>query len=166
MNNKLKIVLAVAVLSGTSLYAADSLIGTDKDPLVTKSYVDSKIAQIKGSGSSDLSAKLAAQEELISNLSQQLGNLESSKSTFEVVTVQAGQKIYGKQGSEMIIRSGEGTIIASTVGGVQDVTDGVDLAGGAKAPNNNLLIVPREDGRGIEAHKTMVIMVRGGYTIH
>lgn len=167
MNNKLKIVLAVAVLSGTSLYAADSLIGTDKDPLVTKSYVDAKIAQIKGNGSSsDLSAKLAAQEELISSLSQQIASLEASKSTFEVVKVQVGQKIYGKQGSEMIIRSGEGTIIASTVGGVQDVTDGVDLAGGTKAPNNNLLIVPREDGRGIEAHKTMVIMVRGGYTIH
>ena len=35
MNKKLKIVLAVAILSGTSLYAADSLIGTKADPVVT-----------------------------------------------------------------------------------------------------------------------------------
>lgn len=165
MNKKLKIAIAIAILSGTSLYAADNLIGTQSDPLVTKSYVDALVAKITGGSSSNVEARLSAQEELISTLSQQIANLESSKSSFEIVTVQAGSTIYGKQGSEMIIRSGEGNIVASSVGGIQDVTDGVDLSGGMKAPNNNLLIVPREDGRGISAHKTMVIMVRGGYTI-
>ena len=167
MNKKLKLVLTVAILSGTSLYAADSFIGTETDPLVTKSYVDSKIAQINNNGNntSDLAAKLDAQEKLISTLSQQIAQLENAGSTFEIVNVPVGSTIYGKQGSEIIIRSGEGTIVASAAGGVQDVTDGVDLAGGTKAPKNNLLIIPREDGRGISADKLMVVMVRGGYTI-
>ncbi|MBE6022477.1 MAG: hypothetical protein E7231_04475 [Cellulosilyticum sp.] len=169
MNKKLKVVLAVTLLSGTSLYAADSFVGTKADPLVTKSYVDSKIAQLSGntgnSNNNDLAAKLEAQEELISVLSQQIAQLEAAQSGFEIVTVPAGSTIFGKQGSEMIIRSGEGTIVASAGGGVQDVTDGVDLLGGTKAPNNNMLIIPRADGRGISANRTMVVMVRGGYTI-
>lgn len=166
MNKKFKIIAAVAVLSVTSLNAADSKIGTDSDPLVTKSYVDRQIALVSGGGNSDLEARLSAQEDLISVLSQEIATLkEAGSSSFEIVNVPAGSSIYGKQGSEMIIRSGEGTIVASSAGGVQDVTDGVDLAGGVKAPNNNLLIVPREDGRGIMASKTMVVMVRGGYTI-
>ena len=166
MNKKFKIIVAVAVLSVTSLYAADSKIGTDSDPLVTKSYVDQKIALVSGGGNSDLEARLSAQEDLISVLSQEIATLkEAGSSSFEIVKVPAGSSIYGKQGSEMIIRSGDGTIVASSAGGVQDVTDGVDLAGGVKAPNNNLLIIPREDGRGIMANKAMVVMVRGGYTI-
>lgn len=166
MNKKFKAVAAIALLSVTSLYAADSKIGTESDPLVTKSYVDKQIASVSGGANKDLEARLSAQEDLISILSQEIANLkEEGSSSFEIVSVPVGSIIYGKQGSEMIIRSGEGSIIASAAGGVQDVTDGVDLAGGVKAPNNNLLIVPREDGRGIMASKTMVVMVRGGYTI-
>lgn len=140
MNKKLKMILTVVLLSGTTLYAADNMLGTRVDPVVTKSYVDMKIKE-------------------------QLGKVEGQKSTFEIVDVPVGKAIYGKQGSEMIIRSGEGRIIASLAGGVQDVTDGVDLAADVLAPKNNLLIIPREDGRGIFANKTMTIMVRGGYTI-
>ncbi len=166
MNKKFKIVAAVAVLSVTSLYAADSKIGTDEDPLVTKSYVDKQIALANSGASSDLEARLLAQEDLINVLLQEIASLkEAGSSSFEIVNVPAGSVIYGKQSSELIIRSGEGNIIASSAGGVQDLTDGVDLAGGVKAPNNNLLLVPREDGRGIMANKTMVVMVRGGYTI-
>lgn len=140
MNKKLKMILTFVLLSGTTLYAADNMLGTKVDPVVTKSYVDMKIRE-------------------------QLGKVETQKSTFEIVDVGAGKTIYGKQGSEMIIRSGEGRIIASLAGGVQDVTDGVDLAADVIAPKNNLLIIPREDGRGIFANKAMTIMVRGGYTI-
>lgn len=140
MNKKLKMILTFVLLTGTTLYAADNMLGTKVDPVVTKSYVDMKIRE-------------------------QLGKVETQKSTFEIVDVGAGKTIYGKQGSEMIIRSGEGRIIASLAGGVQDVTDGVDLAADVIAPKNNLLIIPREDGRGIFANKAMTIMVRGGYTI-
>lgn len=165
MNKKLKIALGIIVLSVSTVYAADSLIGTDNDPVVTKSYVDKLFASVTGGSNSQLEAKVAEQQQLIELLLKQVGELQDNASGFQIVTVQAGSTIYGKQGSEMIIRSGQGTIIASAGGGVQDVTDGVDLSGGQAAPNNNMLIIPREDGRGIRASKTMVIMVRGGYTI-
>lgn len=168
MNKKLKITLVVAALSVTSLYAADSIIGTEADPVVTKSYVDQQIEKVMGNAldGSDLEKRLSVQEELITVLSQEIENLKAdSNSSFEIVKVDAGSTIYGKQGSEVIIRSGEGMIIASAAGGVQDVTDGTDLVGGIKAPRNNLLLIPREDGRGITAIKDMVVMVRGGYTI-
>lgn len=173
MNKKLKVTLMIAAISVTSLYAADSKIGTEKDPLVTKSYVDAQIAQLKGSSSSsgttntsELEKQLALQQELITVLSEEIANLKAnSSSSFEVVKVAEGSTIYGKQSSEIIMRSGEGVVVASTVGGIQDITDGVDLAGGAAVPRNNLLIIPREDGRGIIAKKDMVLMVRGGYTI-
>ena len=166
MNKKVKVIAAAILLSVTSIYAADSKIGTGEDPLVTKSYVDAQIARLGSGTNSNLEARLSAQEDLISVLSQEIANLkEAGSSSFEIVKVPEGNIIYGKQGSEMIIRSGVGSIIASSAGGVQDVTDGVDLAAGVKAPNNNLLIIPREDGRGIMASKMMVVMVRGGYTI-
>ncbi len=166
MNKKLKIVMGAVILSATTLYASDSRIGTEADPLVTKSYVDKKISEIAVGGSeTDYDAMLGAQEKLIIELSNRISQLENAQGGYQIATVQAGQTIYGKQGSEIIIRSGEGIIVASAAGGVQDVTDGVDLQGGTKAPNNNLLLVPREDGRGISATRTMVVMVRGGYTI-
>lgn len=176
MKKRHKILLAVALLSATSLYGSDGLmrnksqIGTKADPVVTKSYVEKRISQLSNLGgstnnSAQLLTKIEAQEKQIAELLERMENLETEKSTFEIVAVPAGKIIYGKQGSEMIIRSGEGRIIASNAGGVQDVTDGIDLSGGSIAPKNNLLIVPREDGRGIEAIKPMVIMVRGGYTI-
>lgn len=168
MNKKLKITLMIAAISVTSLYAADSRIGTESDPLVTKSYVDAQIAKMSGNSSntSALEKRLSVQEELIATLSEEITNLKASgSSSFEIVKVKEGSTIYGKQGSEIIMRSGAGTIIASTAGGVQDVTDGTDLAGGTAAPRNNLLLIPREDGRGIIANKEMVLMVRGGYTI-
>lgn len=170
MNKKLKVALAIGILSVTTVYAADGFAGTENDPLVTKSYVDKVIANIKGNNNSgntaELEARLSAQEQVTLQLLEEISALKQSKNAgFEIVTVPAGKTIYGKQGSEIIIRSGEGTILSSAGGGVQDVTDGVDLSGGASAPNNNLLIVPREDGRGIVAAKTMVVMVRGGYTV-
>lgn len=165
MNKKFKIVLGIAALSVTSLYAADNLIGTSSDPVVTKSYVDKLISSIKPSDNKDLEEQLSMQDKLISSLFLEVEQLKQGGQGFEIVTVPAGQTICGHQGTEMIIRAGRGTIVASTTGGVQDVTDGADLAGGLAAPNNNLLIIPREDGRGLQAVQTMVVMVRGGYTL-
>lgn len=166
MSKKLKIILGVVLISVTTLYAADSRMGTEDDPIVTKSYVDEVVKSLNNSEDiSTLEKRLETSEQLITMLSEEIQTLkEEGSEGFEIVKVEAGSTLFGKQGSEMIIRSGEGKIIASTGGGIQDVTDGTDLMGGI-APKNNMLIVPREDNRGIEAVKTMIVMVRGGYTI-
>lgn len=141
----------------------------EEDPIVTKSYVDLKISELSNFGygqiNEQLQEKLNEQETLINKLVEQIMNHESSSQNFEIVTLKTGERIYGKQGTEMIVRSGEGMVIAADGGGIQDVTDGLDLPNEVIAPNNNLLIIPRNDGRGICAKRTTVIMVRGGYKI-
>lgn len=167
MNKKIKIIIAVGLLAVTTLYASDQGAGTSNDPLVTKSYVDKKIAEIAGgtSTSSNVTQQLQMQQELILALSQQIESLQQTNNTYEVVFVPQGQLLLGKQGSEIIIRSGEAKVIGSVAGGIQDMTEGVDVNADKIAPKYHLLIVPREDGRGLIATKDLTVMVRGGYTL-
>ena len=167
MNRKFKIMLLTGVLAVTTLYAADNGAGSSNDPLVTKSYVDQKIANISGGtgASSDVTEQLKKQQQLINELSNELKALQKESNTYEVVSVPEGRSILGKQGSEIIIRAGEGKVIGSEAGGIQNMTQGVDLNANSMAPRYHLLIIPREDGRGLLAVKSLTLMVRGGYTI-
>lgn len=139
-NVKLMAIGMSILLVGSLAYAGATEPGTINDPLVTKSYVDQKIAEI----------------EIPSSV---------QNNTYEVVFVQAGQVILGKQGSEMILRSGIAKAIDSEGGGLQDMTDGVDIEGGETIPKYHLMIIPREDGRGMLAEKDCTIMVRGGFEV-
>ncbi len=168
MNRKLQVICAVGLLAVTTLYASDSGAGSANDPLVTKSYVDKKIAEISpGSGAGgDTAERLRNQEKLISELIGEINSLkQGSSSTYTVVSIPQGKSILGKQGAEIIIRGGEGRVLSAEAGGIQDMTAGVDINGGATAPRYHLLIIPREDGRGLLAVKELTVMVRGGYTI-
>lgn len=160
--------IALGILAiGTSAYAAKGEAGSANDPLVTKSYVDSQIAAISGGGSlSKLENTVKAQEEMINVLTQEMNALKKQgSSSYTVVTVPAGSSITGMQGTEIIVRSGSGIVLASDGGGLQDMTEGTDLLGGNEVPKYHLVIIPREDGRGIYATKDLIVMVRGGYNI-
>lgn len=114
---------------GKGLMAGDpALPGSEQDPLVSRSYVDSKMRMT-------------------------------------VVEVPAGKKLLGGAGTEMVVRSGSATAIDTVLGGLSDVTGAKDLRKGDAAPANHLLIVPRDDGRGILAMTSLFVMVRGSYTI-
>ncbi|MEG0951781.1 MAG: hypothetical protein RSE96_07640, partial [Niameybacter sp.] len=159
------LMLTLGVLAiGTSAYAAKGEAGSGNDPLVTKSYVDSQIAAISGGGTSKLESKLEAQAQMIEVLTQEINALkQQGSSSYTVVNVPQGSSIVGAQGTEIIVRSGNGMVLASEGGGLQDMTDGKDLLNGSEVPKYHLVIVPREDGRGILATKDLIVMVRGGY---
>ncbi|WP_054739450.1 hypothetical protein [Cellulosilyticum ruminicola] len=170
MNKKVKVVLAVISITAITLYAADNGLGSSSDPLVTKSYVDQKITEISGNmDSSSLAKQVATQQALIENIMEEISGLKNAETpnnnVFEVVVVQPGQVIYGKQSTEMIMRSGKAQAVAVAAGGLQDITSGEDLSSGMEIPKNHLLIIPREDGRGLLADTKLTVMVRGGYTI-
>ncbi len=95
----------------------------------------------------------------------QPGTSSGASETFTVVSVKEGQNFYGKEGCEFILRQGAGTVIASELGGLNDVTSGTDLGNGQAVPPNHLLIVPRNDSRGFTATKDVLIMAKGGYLI-
>lgn len=126
------IIFLVAILVmglGISIaLAATNQPGSELDPVVTKSYVD-------------------------------------SRTSYSPISLTAGQKLIGGEGTEIILRSGEATAIDNGANGVSDLTIGTDLMTGSQVGANHLLLVPRNDGRGITALTDIWVMVRGSYTI-
>ncbi|CCQ96812.1 conserved exported hypothetical protein [[Clostridium] ultunense Esp] len=130
--------------------------GSEKDPLVSLSYLEKRIDQLK-----------YYIDEKLSNGGEN-NNLSNS---FEVVEISAGQSIIGKDGTEIILRGGRGNgpgrakIVALGKDGLSDLTVGKDLIRDEEVPLNHLLIVPRDDGRGVYAMNDSVFLVKGRYEI-
>lgn len=159
----LAVTLAIGV-SNVGVLKADGIKpGSSSDPVVTKGYVDQAISE-----------KTKSQEEMIGLLNTQLNALKSELAglkeeasgdhTYKVVEVEPGERLIGQQGTEIILRAGQGTAIVGALGGLQDVTEGVDITEGF-IPKYHLLITPRDDGRGVRVTKKATFMVRGGYSI-
>lgn len=147
MKNSVKyltILIAAALIFAMSLnvgaFGANGA-GTPSDPVVTKSYVDAALA--------DLRSQISA----------------SGASSFAVVVVEEGQKLIGTEGTEMVLRGGKATAIDNGIDGISDLTSGKDLKSPAAISKNHLLLVPRSDGRGIHCSTRAYVMVKGGYTI-
>lgn len=85
--------------------------------------------------------------------------------TFKVVEVPAGKSLYGEAGTEMVLRMGKGSVIATEKGGLADLTSGYDLGKGTAIPANHHLVVPVDDGRGLYVAEKSLVLVKGGYTI-
>lgn len=84
---------------------------------------------------------------------------------WKVADLKTGQVLTGRAGSELILRRGRAAVVDTTGNGIPDVTAGVDINAGNGAPINHLLVIPREDGRGIKAMSPVVVMYRGGATV-
>ncbi len=121
-------VMALTLSGFLAAFGGESTPGTSDDPLVSKSYVD-------------------------------------SRTTYTVVHMQANQKLIGGAGAEIILRSGEATAIGNGSNGVSDMTEGKDLMTTDKVGTNHLLLVPRDDGRGIQVWTESYVMVRGSYSV-
>lgn len=163
MKNKLKKVvigigISLVLISGQIVFSEP---GSQSDPLVTLSYVDMKMQELRTYIDQKLNVDIA----------------DSKKDTWEVVELFEGKSIIGKGGTEIILRSGKGSSISniSTVtkngketkidNGLTDVTDGLDLKFGVSIPTNHLLIIPRDDGRGLLAISDSFLLVKGDYEI-
>ena len=84
---------------------------------------------------------------------------------FEVVKVDAGKSVIGAASTEIILRSGTAAAIAGASGGVSDLTEGVDLSTGTAVTKKHLLVVPVDDGRGIQCTSTCYVMIKGDHTL-
>ena len=83
---------------------------------------------------------------------------------WQIVNLEPGQRLMAQAGAEIILRAGKACVIASPAGGLADVTAGRDVGQGTLVANH-LLVVPRSDGRGVEALTRTVLMARGAFTI-
>ncbi len=142
----LSLLLAFAAGIYTARSASGSTIpepGSAGDPLVSVSYMQAYVQE---------------------QLAKQAG------SVYTVVNLNAGQFLQAGAGTEIILRAGNAEAVGNHLGdGISNVTSGQNLAGGAKVPLNHLLIVPRDDGRGVKAlaygGRPIIFMVRGEYII-
>ncbi len=158
MKNKKKLMktgialgLCLVLFGGIAVFSEP---GGSDDPVVTKSYiVDKVIPEIKAY--IDERFGIAASE----------GVVTPATDKFMVVNVAKGKSVICEAGTELILRMGKGTIIATEKGGLADVTAGFDLASGTAMPSNHQLVVPVADGRGFRAEEDVIVMIKGAYSI-
>jgi hypothetical protein len=117
--------------------------GSAGDPLVTLNYLKAYVRENAGGGGAG---------------------------AFKVVNVRPGQTLEGGEGTELILRAGVAVAVGNAAGnGISNISVGKDLATGERLNANQLMIVPRADGRGIRvppaASGDAVFMVRGAYEI-
>lgn len=167
MKNKklaaISISFAVIGLLGLNSVLASSNAGGSEDPVVTKSYVDKKLAEISG-GSSSAELSEYQLEFIIEEVKRELGQGNATGS-YVPVQVFAGQTLIGQEGTEVILRSGSASVYTEGVDGIVNVTSGQDIKNGNGVEKNNLLIIPRSDGRGVTCTLDSWFMVKGGYSI-
>jgi len=154
--------------------------GAEDDPLVTFSYVEKRIEQVKfyieekinelsnniSLDKSELQRLSEENEEIKEQLAQALNSSGSSGVSLEVVEIKNGQRIICGAGTELILRSGSAKAIVSNLGGLSDLTAAKDLKADENLGLNHLIVIPRNDGRGVYADQDFAIfMVRGYYKI-
>lgn len=155
------IILVILLLVSISVNVVLALDGTqaepgsEQDPLVSRSYVDSAAAK-----NDSLISQL---QNAIAELKTQIGQGGGSSEGFTVVEVEAGKVILTGGGTEILLRSGNAKAVAGQYGGLADVTGAKDLAAGAAVAANHLLISSRDDGRGLKASVKCYLLVRGAY---
>ena len=155
---KSKIIAGIEIFLATAAVftavTAFGAAGSQDDPLVSKSYVDDKINQILeivngGSVSVDTSGIVAP----------------STGTSYTPVYASVGQIVLGGEGTEMILRAGKANIYIEGVDGLVDTTTGKNLVTGDVATPNHLMIVPRDDGRGVKVTEAAWFLIKGDYTI-
>ncbi len=146
----LEIFLIVAILSSIIVFASEP--GSSTDPIVTKSYVDDQISKVLESieGTSSDSTTTSTTTDALA---------------YTPVYVSTGQSLIGKEGTEIILRTGKGTAIVPSVDGIPDITSGTDLTSDESITINHLLIIPRDDGRGVLVTENAWFLVKGDYEI-
>ena len=80
----------------------------------------------------------------------------------QVLELERGAILRGEAGTEIVLRAGQAVAITSPQGGISDLTAGRDVQAGEIVAKNHLLLIPRSDGRGLNALTDIVVVARGG----
>ena len=171
LKNK-RIILPLAILGSLICVVANaSNPGSSSDPLISLSYFEDKIEDLKTTLLDDLTKTFSSKfndlkKETDKALENILKNGVSTPFEFKVITLKENEILTCEAGTEIIVRSGKSVIITSETssGGISDITEGRDLPNGEVITNNHLLIVPKADGRGIKGVVTGAVMIKGNYT--
>lgn len=195
MKMKWGLSILMLLLIACGIFALAAEYGTQNDPLVSLSYIndvvkpdilkqaDEKIAAKSGEVNATVSRydermdkKLkeffdrnsalidkSFVETVAASVVEKIPAQEAS-APFATVSVPAGKSLILSIGCELLLKSGNGLCVASGVPGFIDMTTGGALNNGATLTANHLCLVS-ESGRAVKAQSTMVVLVRGKYSI-
>lgn len=139
-------------------------------------YIDKLVIDIKNliqSSNQELKNQIAATpaqtelEQKLSDTQKELATLKESM-VFKIIKLPAGKTLVGNESTEIIVRSRNSVVayVANTAsGGVSNLISGKDIVNGVIIPDNQLILIPKADGRGITAKKDAYLMVKGTYTL-
>jgi len=163
--------LGLAFLAGGFMFALGSTNwlsanpGGADDPLVTRSFVDARISEVMqliNAQGQQVNTEIIVNE-ILADITGFFGGAQGQN--FTPVHVNAGQTILGGEGVEIIRRSGAALAHVPGSDGIVNATTGLDLDHGHPISANQLLIIPRQDGRGIRATQDSWFIIRGDFTI-
>ncbi len=164
----------------TVLEGSNKGTGTiDTNDFASKSYVDSQLNQFMtriNTGELILENTLSESErtELIEDIIKNLnvlgieGNTElvETKSSYVPVNAIYGQTILGGEGCEIILRSGTSVALVPGQEGIVNATSGANLNNNEEIYKDNIIIVPRNDGRGVKVTSDEAwFIIKGNYTV-
>lgn len=165
--------LVTVTLLGVALAAGQQ--GTQSDPLVTLSYLTTKVTpEIM----TQVDAKVTAREKAlidqlnaaISGYTKQVedklkgANSGGTSAAFTVVDIAAGQRLNAGVGCELMLRVGSATVSSASAPALIDMTDGAGNWDGSALVQNHLYMATIE-GRSVVAQDAVKLLVRGSYTI-
>lgn len=143
-----------------------SLIQSTSDDLKKQITASASQADIEKK-LTDTQNKLTDTEAKLTATQNELASLKESM-VFKVIKLPAGKIMLGGSSTEIIVRTKNGAtayLEKTATGGLSNLISGKDLKNGEIIPDNQLMLVPNGDGRGIKASKDSYIMVKGTYTI-
>lgn len=143
------------LISSVMVFAAP---GDGDDPLVTLSYITDVLLP-------DIDSRIDKKVTTSVNEAMQSTETAQGGDSFVLVSVDKGYRIICEEGTELVVRSGAGTVIATSQGGLADLTAGVDLGDGNAIPLNHHLLVPRSDSRGLEFDTNALVLIKGAYKV-
>ena len=179
MSRKIKALIALGVLLGVILVSGITIIavtslGTQSDPLITLSYLNSKF---KPEIMDELKTEIAKASEdttksindKIDEFKTEIGNTGTGTAqtgtteTFKLVSLTKGQALSCSVGSELLLRIGTATASGVAPALVNETTGSVLAVGGAVVANNMYLVTI--EGNGLKATADVKVLVCGEYTI-
>ncbi len=161
---KILIISLILIFAFTTVIFASP--GDTNDPIVVLSYLNDRLTSlIKEYNLADIKDLKEQVSKLSGNSSGTPNSSENTSSDLVVVEINAGERIIAGAGAELILRGGKATVVGSELGGLTNVTMGKDFVSGMEVVPNNLLIVPRDDGRGVYTDSHAIFMVRGTYEV-
>ena len=148
--------MVTGFLVGQVAGANSGVPGSEQDPLVTKSWVEARLdAFAPGEAARPPSARPDEPVQIV-----------EPAPVYTVVVVDAGKKMFPGEGTELILRSGRAKAMVPVEGnGLANLTTGRNLEDGDPIERDQLILCPREDGRGIITETETVFLVRSKYRI-